>query len=179
MTRCYQVNLQTGWGGGEMYTAFFTRALLRLGTPTTLFVHANNPHWAQRLPAECKVIAVAGMADIAGKLPGSSSWLLFHTPAREAEGAPLRHAGHFLSAIAHMPLYGREPAYLRSYHLVYAVSAHVIDSLHAAGIHRRGWCCKAAPGLEFGWDWPIYTRADGQRVQDCVAGHALGLARSP
>jgi glycosyltransferase involved in cell wall biosynthesis len=136
MTRCYQVNLQTGWGGGEMYTAFFTRALLRLGTPTTLFVHADNLHWAQRLPAECKVIAVAGMADIAGKLPDASSWLLYHTPAREAEGAPLRHAGHFLSAIAHMPLYGREPAYLRSYHLVYAVSAHVIDSLHAAGIHQ-------------------------------------------
>jgi glycosyltransferase involved in cell wall biosynthesis len=136
MTRCYQINLQTGWGGGEVYTVFFARALLRLGIPTTLFAHPDNPHWAARLPAECTVIRVEGMADIIGKLPDPSSWLLFHTPARESEAAPLRHAGHFLSAIAHMPLYGRDPGYLRSYHLVYAVSAYVIDSLHAAGIHQ-------------------------------------------
>jgi len=134
--RCYQVNLQTGWGGGEVYTSFFTRALLHLGIPTALFAHPDNPHWAARLPAECAVIPVKRCADIAGKLAGTSSWLLFHTPAGEAGAAPLRQAGHFLSAIAHLPLYGRDPAYLRAYHLVYAVSAHVIDSLHDAGIRQ-------------------------------------------
>ncbi len=136
MTRCYQVNLQTGWGGGEVYSVFFTRALLRLQIPTTLFVHPGNPHWAAHLPAECTAIPVKSIADISGNLAGSSSWLLFHTPAREGELAPLREAGHFLSAIAHMPLYGRDPTHLRSYDLVYAVSAHVVDSLHAASIHQ-------------------------------------------
>ena len=136
MTCCYQVNLQTGWGGGEVYTAFFTRALLSLGIPTTLFAHRRNPHWATRLPAQCELIPVDRMADIADRLSGSRRWLLFHTPAREAEITPLRAAGHFLSAIAHMPLYGRDPAYLRHYDLIYAVSAHVGDSLHAAGIHQ-------------------------------------------
>lgn len=136
MIPCFQVNLQTGWGGGEQYTAFFTRALLRLGIPTTLFAHPDNPHWRARLPGDCTLVPVEDVAGIAGKLAGTSSYLLFHTPAGEAETAPLRRAGHFLSAIAHMPLYGRDPAYLRAYDLVCAVSAHVIDSLHAAGIHR-------------------------------------------
>ncbi len=136
MTHCYQVNLQTGWGGGEVYTAFFARALLRLGIPTTLYAHPGNPHWTSRLPAQCAVIPVKGMGDIAGRLAGPASWLLFHTPVKQTELAPLRRAGHFLSAIAHMPLYGRDPRTLRAYDLVYAVSAHVIDSLHAAGIAR-------------------------------------------
>lgn len=141
MTRCYQVNLQTGWGGGEVYTTFFTRSLLRLGIPTTLYVSPDNPHWAARLPAGCRVVPVRTIADIVADLPDSRSWLLFHTRAGEADAAPLRQAGHFLSAIAHMPLYGRDPATLRAYDLVYAVSAHVIDSLHAAGIH----CVHAEP----------------------------------
>lgn len=136
MTPCYQVNLQTGWGGGEVYTAFFTRALLELGIPTTLFVHRDNPHWAKRLPAGCRVVVVGSLADIVGQVTAPPCWLLFHTPARETEAAPLRAAGHFLSAIAHMPLYGRDPATLRHYDLVYAVSSHVADSLHAAGIHQ-------------------------------------------
>lgn len=161
MTPCYQVNLQTGWGGGEVYTSFFTRALLGLGIPTTLFAHPDNPHWAARLPAECTLIPVAGMAGIAAKLAGSSSWLLFHTPAGEAGTAPLRQAGHFLSAIAHMPLYGRDSAYLHAYHLVYAVSAHVIDSLHAAGIHQVHaeplWGVADLAGRGGGADTPIFA----------------------
>ena len=80
MTPRYQVNLQIGWGGGEVYAAFFTRALLRLSIPTNLFIHPDNPHWAARLPAECTVIPVEGMADIVGKLADLSRRLLFPTP---------------------------------------------------------------------------------------------------
>lgn len=136
MTPCHQVNLQTGWGGGEGYTVFFTRALQALSVPTTLFVHPDNPHWAGRLPAHCRAVPVSGPDAIAGHLQGGRHWLVFHTPAREHEAAPLRRAGHFLSAIAHMPLYGRDPAYLRHYDLVYPVSSHVAPSLHAADIHH-------------------------------------------
>ena len=136
MTPCHQVNLQTGWGGGEVYTAFLTRALLALGIPTTLYVNPDNPHWATRLPAACRIVPVRDLAAIAGQLAAPPCWLLFHTPAREEAARPLRLAGHFLSAIAHMPLTGRDPAPLRHYDLVYAVSAHVADSLRAAGIQQ-------------------------------------------
>jgi glycosyltransferase involved in cell wall biosynthesis len=161
MTHCYQINLQTGWGGGEVYTAFFTRTLLRLGVPTTLFVHPGNPHWAAHLPPECTIIPVEGMAEITGKLVGTPSWLLFHTPAGEVEAAPLRRAGHYLSAIVHMPLYGRDPGSLHAYGLVYAVSAHVVDSLHAAGIHRVHaeplWGVADLAGRDGAADTPIFA----------------------
>jgi glycosyltransferase involved in cell wall biosynthesis len=161
MTRCYQINLQTGWGGGEVYTAFLTRSLLRLGVPTTLFVHSGNPHWTGSLPAECTIIPVEGMGDIAGKLAGAANWLLFHTPAGGTEAASLRRAGHFLSAIVHMPLYGRDPTSLHAYDLVYAVSSHVIDSLHAAGIHQvHGeplWGVADLAGRDGAADTPIFA----------------------
>jgi glycosyltransferase involved in cell wall biosynthesis len=101
------------------------------------------------------------MAGIAARLAGKHSWLLFHTPAREAEAAPLRAAGHFLTAIAHMPLYGRDPAYLRHYDLVYAVSGHVINSLRDAGIDRVHpeplWGVADLSGRGGAADTPIYA----------------------
>lgn len=134
---CVQVNLQTGWGGGEVYTTFFTRALLAAGVPTTLAVNPDNGHWHSRLPEGCTLLPVRNMADLAARLPvGQRTWLLFHTPASEADAAPLRAAGHYLTAIAHMPLYGRDPTHLRHYDRIYGVSGHVLDSLRAAGIHR-------------------------------------------
>ena len=134
---CVEVNLQAGWGGGEVYTTFLTRALLAAGIPTILAAHPDNTHWSGRLPAGCTVLPVCSMADLAARLPsGERAWLLFHTPVAEAEAAPLRAAGHYLTAIAHMPLYGRDPTHLRHYDRVFGVSGHVLDSLRAAGIHR-------------------------------------------
>ena len=203
MTHCCQVNLQSGWGGGEAYTVFFTRALLHLGIPTTLYVHPDNRQWASRLPAQCTLIQVKNMADVAAKLKGAANWLLFHTPARETELAPLRQAGHFLSAIAHMPLYGRDPAYLRPYNLLYAVSAHVIDSLRAAGIHQvhaeplwgvadlegRGgavdtpifaastydWDRRKGRDRLLSWVYPLYAKLRARRRFARAPGITLGL----
>jgi len=203
MTRCYQINLQTGWGGGEVYTAFFTRTLLRLGVPTTLYVHPGNPHWMARLPAECTVVPVRNMADIGAKLPGSSCWLLFHTPVAEAGAARLRDVGHFLSAIVHMPLYGRDPAAMHAYDLVYGVSAHVIDSLHAAGVQRideeplwgvadlagrsgaadtpifatspYDWDYRKVRDRLLSWIYPLYAARDSKRRYTRAPGIALGL----
>jgi glycosyltransferase involved in cell wall biosynthesis len=203
MNHCYQVNMQTGWGGGEVYTAFFTRSLLNLGVPTTLFVHRDNPHWATRLPMECTVVPVDDIADIANKLTEAPCWLLFHTPAKEVAAQPLRAAGHFLSAIAHMPLYGRDPASLRHYDLIYAVSAHVIDSLHAANIHqiheeplwgiadltgREGarnptlfaaspydWDTRKGRDRLLSWVYPLYTALKPPRPFTRAPGITLGL----
>lgn len=203
MSPCIQVNLQRGWGGGEAYTAFFTRALLHLGIPTTLYVHPDNREWARHLPAQCTLVLARSMADIAANLEGAAGWLLFHTPAPDAELAPLRRAGHFLSAIAHMPLYGRDPAYLRPYDLLYAVSAHVIDSLLAAGIHQvhaeplwgvadmegRGGAADTPIFAASPYDWdrrkgrdrllsllyPLYTALRARRQFARAPGISLGL----
>ncbi|MEY2633788.1 MAG: hypothetical protein RIR00_2442, partial [Pseudomonadota bacterium] len=45
-----------------------------------------------------------------------------------------RQPGRLLSAIAHMPLYGRDPAVIAAYDRVIGVSQHVLNSLAAAGI---------------------------------------------
>jgi glycosyltransferase involved in cell wall biosynthesis len=139
MNRCYQVNLQTGWGGGEIYTVFFARALAERGVRTVLFAKANIADWRKQLPAGSEVIGVAGGDGLAtavnSRIPAAErAWLLFHTPASAAQLGPLRAAGRLLSCFAHMPLYGRNPAALLPYDLVIPVSGHVLASLHANGI---------------------------------------------
>ena len=47
---CYQINLQRGYGGGEVYTAFFSRTLDALGVKTVLFAHPDAAHWQKNLP---------------------------------------------------------------------------------------------------------------------------------
>lgn len=131
---CYQVNLQRGFGGGERYTAFFGRALEALGVRSVLFSHPEARYWGQHLPAGTQVIPVERVEAIGRHLPPHSSWLAFHTPAAEAEVAPLRQAGHRLTAFVHMPLYGRDPESLRAYEVLFAVSGHVLASLRAAAM---------------------------------------------
>ncbi|MBI4985091.1 MAG: glycosyltransferase [Rhodocyclales bacterium] len=132
---CYQVNLQPGWGGGEVYTAFFSRALAEFGVRSTLFVAASAvAAWRTRLPSACEIIGVANAADLGTALrrhipADSRCW-----PAPAAQTAALRAAGHLLTCIAHMPLYGRDPASLSSYDLVIPVSGHVLASLRAGDI---------------------------------------------
>ena len=131
---CYQVNLQRGFGGGERYAAFFGRALEALGVRSVLFSHPEARYWGEHLPAGTQVIPVEEVEAIAAGLPPRPCWLAFHTPAGEAEVAPLRRAGHRLTAFVHMPLYGRDPASLRAYEVLIAVSGHVLASLRAAGM---------------------------------------------
>ena len=131
---CYQVNLQRGFGGGERYTAFFSRALEALGVRSVLFSHPEARYWGQHLPAGTQVIPIERVEAIGHHLPPVSCWLAFHTPAAETEVAPLRRAGHRVTAFVHMPLYGRNPASLRAYEALLAVSGHVLASLRAAGM---------------------------------------------
>jgi glycosyltransferase involved in cell wall biosynthesis len=131
---CYQVNLQRGFGGGELYTAFFTHALQALGVRTVLFAHRGASFWASDLPTEAEVVRVERIEGILGHLPNRPCWLAFHTPGPEAAVRSLRAAGHRLSAFAHMPLYGRNPESLRPYETVFGVSRHVVASLRAAGL---------------------------------------------
>jgi glycosyltransferase involved in cell wall biosynthesis len=131
---CHQVNLQRGFGGGEVYTAFFSHALEALGVQTVLYAHQEASFWEAQLPAAAKVIRVEGIEQIGPHLPAHSCWLAFHTPGPERAVAPLRSAGHRLTAFAHMPLYGRDPESLRPYEALFAVSRHVAASLQAAAL---------------------------------------------
>lgn len=130
---CYQVNLQTGFGGGEVYTRFFTRALLDLGWRVFLLVPGEAAWWRGLERDGAVVIPVEGAADIARHLPETRSLLVFQTMVEAALADRLRHR-HLLACFAHMPLYGRNPELFRHYDLVFAVSRHVIASLQAAGI---------------------------------------------
>ncbi|MDP2827184.1 MAG: glycosyltransferase family 4 protein [Sulfuricellaceae bacterium] len=158
---CYQINLQQGMGGGEVYTRFFTRALSELGWEVVLFVHPRAYFWQSAHIAGTRYIPVGSYEEIIPYLPSSSSLFITHSPALGVLGARLRQH-HFLASFAHMPLYGRNPAPFREVDLILAVSGHVITSVQAAG-------------LDHYYPHPLYGVADLERGGD---GNAPILATS-
>ncbi len=131
---CHQVNLQLGFGGGEVYTVFFTRALLALGWQVVLYVHPENAHWQARLPGGVRLVPVASQDALVQALPETSAIVFFQTPQPPAIIERLRERSHRCCVFAHMPLYGRNPAWLKACDYVVGVSGHVIASIAAAGI---------------------------------------------
>lgn len=135
--RCLQVNLQAGWGGGEVYTVFLTRALASQGVSSTLFVHRDNRRWASELPEGTKIVPVLDSTDLIYQLRAHNpGWVLCQTPLDPAELDALRDTGCLLTCMAHMPLFGRDPRRIAAHDYVIAVSLHVIDSLREAGIEH-------------------------------------------
>jgi glycosyltransferase involved in cell wall biosynthesis len=140
-----QINLQCHFGGGEVYTAFICRALSQIGVPTRLLVHPRAAFWGQLgLPADTERIAVADPAELPQHLPAGALWLLSHGPLPESlrAVAPQR----LRTAIAHMPVQGRDPAAFTGHDRIYAVSGWVRDGLKDAGLPA--------------WDAPLYGVAD-------------------
>ncbi len=134
---CIQINLQRGFGGGEVFTTMLARALRRLGTETLLFVDPHARSWSSLPMPDTRVEPLADPAALPGVLRGKPrSWLLFHTLAPAEVVEELRSQGHLVSAFAHMPLYGRDPRPLAPFDMILAGSRHVIASLRAAGIRR-------------------------------------------
>ena len=179
---CYQVNLQRGFGGGEVYTAFFAHALEALGVHTVLYAHRDAGFWEAHLPAAAKVVRVEEIGQILQHLPSSPCWLAFHTPGPEQAVAPLRNAGHRLTAFVHMPLYGRDPESLKPYEVLFAVSRHVLASLQAAampGIYAEPLYGVAMLEGRAGNDAALHAASpydwDTRKVRDRVFGlvHAL------
>lgn len=145
MKTCYQINLMQGYGGGEVYTRFFTRALLELGWKPVVYVH---PAGALRRRLEedgVETIPASDFADIVPLLPQTPSIIISHTPALAALTDSL--AKHFWASFAHMPLTGRNPEPFRKPDLVMGVSRYVIQTLGEAGIERV-------------WPEPMYGIAD-------------------
>lgn len=141
-----QINAQSHFGGGEVYTAFLCRAFSRLGLPTRLVVPFGADFW-DRLPLPADTVRLPG--DVGQTVPAlldSSAdplWLLSHGPL------PLRverRPDLYRTAIAHMPVQGRNPRAYDHHDRIYAVSGWVRDGLRDAGLPA--------------WDEPLYGVAD-------------------
>lgn len=126
MRHCVQVNMQKHFGGGEVYTAFLTRALLANGWKVTLFCHRQADFWGKLDLGNAELRAVDDGAEIQAALPEGPAVLLFHgPPARNLELPP----GYQVVSIAHMPVYDRKVGGFRHADRVLGVSQHVLDSL--------------------------------------------------
>ncbi len=128
----YQVNLQNEFGGGEVYTRFFTMALIELGYKVVLFVSRKAGFWEQLLPAGAELVRVDGAAEILRGLPREKSLVVTQT-ALDADAARSVAERHVLCGFVHMPLYERDPAGFGHYHFLLAVSRHVLDSIRSRG----------------------------------------------
>lgn len=132
---CHQINLQRGFGGGETYTVFFTRALAACGVTTVLHAHRQAEFWAQRLPAGVAVEAVVDVTALVERLANvPPAWVVCHGHLPHQAAVALRAQAHHLCCFSHMPVYDRDPTPFGDYEAVFPVSRHVLDSLRARGI---------------------------------------------
>ena len=151
-----QINLQPHFGGGEVYTAFLCRALDRLGVATRLFAHRDADFWEHlNLPASTEIRRVANADAISDALPDGPLWLLGHGPL-PTQVRQQQRPGGWLTAIAHMPVQGRNPHVFDGHDQVFAVSAWVAEGLAAVGLPV--------------WPAPLYGVAElGERAQQASA----------
>ena len=146
LPRAWQINLQPHLGGGELYSAFLTRALARHGVPTTLVVDERARFWSGlALAPDTGILRVARAEDLPPQLPRERSWLLGHGPLPACLSADARH---LRSALAHMPPQGRDPCAYDRHDLVVPVSAWVLDGLRSLD----------APA----WQEPLYGVAEAR-----------------
>lgn len=154
--RVVQINLQSHFGGGEVYTTFLCRALDRLGVETLLFAHPDATFWHNLdLPLTTQIRYARNVGDILEALPAGPEWLISHGPFARAllEG---RKPGWLLTAMAHMPLQGRNPRSFDGHDMVFPVSEWVRSGLVDAG----------APS----WNEPLYGVAELVRGASDAAG---------
>jgi glycosyltransferase involved in cell wall biosynthesis len=174
----YQVNLQRGFGGGEVFTAIFTRALKRVGVDTVLFVDGRATAWASLPMPDVRFQSISDPAELPSLLRIlPPAWIVFHTLPPRAVVDRLREDGHFATAFAHMPLYGRDPRPLAPFDLIIAGSRHVMASLRASRIDRvYGEPLYAFAQLERAGPHPSVLRAksrydwDRHKVRDRLLG---------
>ena len=133
----FQVNLQDQFGGGEVYTRFFSMALIDLGYRVVLFVSRKAGFWKSLLPAGIEIVRVDGSGEFLRRLPQAKSLIVTQT-ALDAGAAQWIAQRHVLCGFVHMPLYERDPPGLGYYHLLLPVSRHVLDSIRWRG-HRNAY----------------------------------------
>lgn len=133
MPVCYQINLQKHFGGGEVYTRFFSEALIALGWEVELYVARGAVFWRQLNMAGVRLREFSSETEILDALPRSDGLIVTHTTASTGFAAALARR-HHLTGFVHMPLYERIPTGLACYERLFAVSQHVLDSARARGL---------------------------------------------
>ena len=124
-----QINLQRHFGGGEVYTAFLSRALDQLGVCTVLYAHPDASFWNDiDLPASMRIERVADIPALLKVLPHTPTWLLSHGPLPQ-ELVAAREPRWLLTAMAHMPPQGRNPRSFDGHDMVFPVSEWVRSGL--------------------------------------------------
>ena len=158
-----QINLQPYFGGGEVYTAFLCRALDCLGVSTSLYIHPEAVFWGQLgLPVSTQLIPVNNTEAIIRVLPRKPLWLLSHGPQAQQILAA-RDPRWLLTAMAHMPLQGRNPRSFAGHDMVFPVSNWVREGLIAAG----------APA----WMEPLYGVATLENRREAETGAIVRTSR--
>lgn len=151
----HQINLSRRLGGGEVYTLFFTRALLELGREVSLYVHPEAEFWHRADLPGVRLVPVASGRELLDRLPACDALLVTQTALFPGCEEALANR-HTLTGFAHMPLWGRNPRAFDRYHQVFAVSRHVLESLAAAGCQRV-------------YPEPMYGIAEFRRIVDSDA----------
>ena len=130
-----QINLQKHFGGGEVYTTFLCHALDVLGVETQLFVHRKASFWSRLgLPASTALIPVSSMDEAATALHYPAGWIITHGTSPQTFIAEAKVKGALVTAIAHMPVQGRDPKKFLGYDRIFAVSDWVLQGLMTAGL---------------------------------------------
>ncbi len=157
-----QINLQQGFGGGEIYTCFFGQALHDLGYPFDLVVHRNARWWREHDTGARHIHLVSGHEDIPTLPFPRPAWLIYHTPDGGERLTRLREQGHRLASFVHMPLYQRKFEHFRNYNMLLPVSNYVLSGLLDKGFDQA-------------YREPLYGVAHLDRLGE--AGHPI-VARS-
>lgn len=152
-----QVNLQPGFGGGEIYTCFLGRTMRALGQPFDLVVHEKARWWRDHDTGAARIHAVQHAGEVAALPIGRPAWLIYHTPDRGERLASLRALGFRLASLVHMPIYQRDSSLFRDYDLLFAVSRYVLRGLLDAGFAQT-------------YGEPLYGIAHLDRPQDSSPG---------
>lgn len=131
---CYQINLQYHFGGGEIYTQFFTKALRELGWKHVLFTLRSARYWRTLEMGDTTIVPVEDAADIPAQLPQDKSLVICQTTLKADLLAKMQH--HILCGFAHMPFYQRSIEPFKPYHHVFCVSQYVLDTARQQGLNN-------------------------------------------
>ncbi len=129
---CIQVNWQRQFGGGEIYTRFFTQALQALGWEVHLVVDRKASFWPHLGLEGVHFIPIGHGREIPSVLPASPQVIVTHTTL-DPDVAETVASRHRLGGFLHMPLADRAPAGLAHYHRLFPVSAYVRDTARKRG----------------------------------------------
>jgi glycosyltransferase involved in cell wall biosynthesis len=129
---CVQINWQRQLGGGEIYTRFFSSALVALGWDVQLIADRRASFWTELDMPGVKILPIDNGGDILKALPTRAAVIVTHTTL-PSDLARMVAQQHRLGGFIHMPLIGRNPDGLSHYHRIFAVSDYVAATARALG----------------------------------------------